>query len=434
MHTWFHTCLAQKILNGIYNLGANEQIRDIKKAVESVGNRDYPELNHDKIPPIYVPEVFIAQYPEAIDYEKYIKQLKSMSETFDFAKAEAIRIKVENCHKRGRDPELSDEEKEMLGIFRRIDVVKRILGEYAEKEAHQYLKSCIDTDEVIVINHHKIMKLEDLDMVATNFEKDFLILNLTKRLIFNLEVKANCHEHSLESSRKQLGNSKELIDEWCGANLTEKNGWQFFSAIYFQGTSQEVHLCNNCQRYIIFGNQFKEKFKKMTESIPMFSDHSSAREEFKEVVTYMLFLASYEPVITPAKTTEEVEKMVDQAGSADNIIFWNQLFCWTRKQLAFLRDSSLRYVIFISAPSTGKTTIMKAKCRYLAEKGEKVLILLPTIFKQHQRYFQMQTLLSIHLHHEFSEYKNVKIMDLQTNQEKFSFNSHDILEIINEHR
>ena len=41
----------------------------------------------------------------------------------------------------------------------------------------------------------------------------------------------------------------------------------------------------------------------------------------------MLFLASYEPVITPKQITQEVVKSVEKAGNEENIILWNNLFC-----------------------------------------------------------------------------------------------------------
>merc|ERR1711884_6071 len=112
----------------------------------------------------------------------------------------------------------------------------------------------------------------------------------------------------------------DVINQWCGADLTEENGWSFYSVIYFQNKSKEFSFCNECTKYIIFGEEFKEKFEQITKGMPAppLRTDEKAREEFKSVVKHLLFLASYEPVITPSKITDEVEKMVDRAGQVDN--------------------------------------------------------------------------------------------------------------------
>ena len=48
----------------------------------------------------------------------------------------------------------------------------------------------------------------------------------------------------------------------------------------------------------------------------------NAREEFKNVFNHVLFLASFEPVITPRQINELV-KMLEKTGDLDNILFWN---------------------------------------------------------------------------------------------------------------
>ena len=61
-------------------LGGDYEIKDIKEAVLSVGRRDYPELDSENIPTIFVPKLFLPQHPEAVDIEKYIEKLKEEKE------------------------------------------------------------------------------------------------------------------------------------------------------------------------------------------------------------------------------------------------------------------------------------------------------------------------------------------------------------------
>ena len=301
-------------------------------------------------------------------------------------------------------------------------------GEFAEKEAFKFLKDCIEIeDEVVVINDFKIMSPEDLDKAVRDFEKDFLIFNLTKRYIMSLEVKYDCNPGSLSYAKRQiegfekLKGSKELIEKWCGADLSEENVWVFLSAIYFQSKSEDMHFCDDCAKYIIIGEEFDEKFANINQSIPdpASETEASARKEFKKVVSSLLFLVSYEPIITPAKITREVVKILDIAGTAENIIFWNEIFCLTPNQLSFLKNQSLTRVLFLSPPSCGKTWIMKAKARQLGLKTQKVLILLPFV--------EGKTLLFFQLQHEFEDNSNVHVDNVKADG-YFSIDKSDLME------
>merc|ERR1740129_2378713 len=104
------------------------------------------------------------------------------------------------------------------------------------------------------------MTLKDLDDIAEDFEKDFMILNLKRRLIMSLEVKANCNEDSLRSAKNQTSFCKESISQWVGSILTAENGWSFYSAVYFQNENENYSFCDKCSKSIIFGDEFSEKF------------------------------------------------------------------------------------------------------------------------------------------------------------------------------
>ena len=56
---------------------------------------------------------------------------------------------------------------------------------------------------------------------------------------------------------------------------------------------------------------------------PMPGTEPIAREEFKSVFNHALFLASFEPVITPRQINNELVKMLEKARDLDNILFWN---------------------------------------------------------------------------------------------------------------
>ena len=239
--------LAEKICENFQILlGGDEFINDIKKAVESVAKRDYPELDLDKIPPIFVPEVFLANHPEAVDYKVHIKELNKQKDFFDIRRAGELKNEM-------KTRSLTEEELVLVEKLKKVRNLEHIVGEYAEKQIYQFLKDCINDDEVVVINNFKIMTLKDLDDVAKDCEKDYVILNLSKRSIISLEIKANCNDWSFRSAKKQIEQCKELIENWCGGELTEENGWSFYPVIYFQHKSEDFSFCDNCSKFKIHG-------------------------------------------------------------------------------------------------------------------------------------------------------------------------------------
>ena len=227
----------------------------------------------------------------------------------------------------------------------------------------------------------------------------------------SLEVKAYCNETSLKSAKSQLNGCKNLIEKWCSDLSALKNGWSFYSVIYFHHKSTKLTFCDACSKYIIFGSEFKEKFNEIIKEMPAASPMTDviARSKFKKVSKRLLFLASYEPVVTPARITGAVAKMVDTAGQFDNILYWNELFCWTPNQLSLLKDETLKYVLFLSPPSCGKTFIKKAKAKFFAQKGQKTAFLIPTLYRKDV----LCTLLSFQLELEFESFSdNIKVVSV----------------------
>merc|ERR1719270_373706 len=102
------------------------------------------------------------------------------------------------------------------------------------------------------------------------------------------------------------------------------------------------------------------------------------------------------------------------------------MFCWTPLQLSFLRDDSLKCVIFTSPPSCGKTVLKRAKVKYFGiEKGEDVVFLVPCEDGK-------QTLLFHHLKKEFASMNNhhIKIDNVKAHY-YFQIDEEDVMDKIN---
>ena len=91
-----------------------------------------------------------------------------------------------------RSRDLTDIEAVLIEKLKEVDELEHIVGEYAEKSAYLFLKECIMDDEVLVINNLRIMAMKDLDDIAEDFEKDFIILNLTRRQASHIRSEIYC--------------------------------------------------------------------------------------------------------------------------------------------------------------------------------------------------------------------------------------------------
>ena len=89
-----------------------------------------------------------------------------------------------------------------------------VKGERAEKKVFQALEKYFSStnEEVVVFYSFNFMGYEE----ATGYEKDFILMNFTKRYIMPLEVKTNFHLPSLKKAVKQ---AKLFIPSILNTNL-----------------------------------------------------------------------------------------------------------------------------------------------------------------------------------------------------------------------
>ena len=190
-----------------------------------------------------------------------------------------------------------------------------------------------------------IFHIDSVQEEIEDFEKDFLIINLTRRYSMSLEVKSSLSSNTLKSSKKQTDGTKKLIDEWLGATFTKENGWVFLGVMSFDEKSEKFStrsFCDVCRNHVIIGgiDEFESKFKIIVETNcnkfdPENSD--SAREEFLKVVECIIFFASFDAVIISRKRlSKKVLKNLNIAGTPENIEFWR---CLTPNQLPIMKGT-----------------------------------------------------------------------------------------------
>ena len=99
--------------------------------------------------------MFLAKFPEVLDYEKYIQELQTLKDVIDVRKARQLK-------RNSKSRSLTEDEAELVEKLKKVDLLEHIVGENAEKSAYHFLKDCIMDDEVLVINNLRIMTMKDL--------------------------------------------------------------------------------------------------------------------------------------------------------------------------------------------------------------------------------------------------------------------------------
>ena len=131
-----------------------------------------------------------------------------------------------------------------------------------------------------------------------------------------LEVKMNFNKEALKKAVKQILGSMKIIDDWVGGDLTEECGWRYIPAICFESeiTNLEQEFCTESFKFIIHGNEIDDQVEKMFANIVIGfqNNQEQARKEFIEVAEFLLFFASFEPVVTPFGLSQKVAENVDK--------------------------------------------------------------------------------------------------------------------------
>ena len=127
---------------------------------------------------------------------------------------------------------------------------------------------------------------------------------------------------------------------------------------------------NKCSNYAIIGeDQIEEKLKQIEKYIDIENktwEPSEHVEEFIELFKELVFIAqgnAYAPV-TDSAISKQTSKDIDKAGTLENICFW------TPDQLSIADAVEMEFVFLNSFYSTGKTTLLKHRAKYLNEKNK----------------------------------------------------------------
>ena len=272
----------------------------------------------------------------------------------------------------------SQEETAVLEQYNRM-----VVGAEEEENLFNKLRDVLTTLQVrntIVINGWK----DNGSQVRTTKEFDFLIISEPLKTIVHIEVKRHLNAETRDKAAKQLESGRKLFQETIP--FPKDQNWKYIQVMYGSRSDQEDFSCTNKEHcihqplVISHETDLVTWWKKVTE----ITDAQITTKGQKEVRTYIEIskflvhqLFQQEQNITQDDITEDSEKNIDAINTIKPRRVPGKEICFlTEIQFAMFHDDSNTRVAFSSAYGTGKTTLLKAKARYLLDKGSHVTIIL----------------------------------------------------------
>ena len=225
-----------KNLNCLLGNG-RDQVLTIPEIVEELMPRNYPEVvDFDGTGKLvtFVPEWYLTKAPKLADPARG-PQLHAYSEQMANEQVCPERKKV-----------FEDMKKFYMGGRRTHR------GELPEKELYHALQAYFDSknESVAIFHGIDILKM-NLDRFKVN-EKDFVILNATRRCIIVVEVKKTLGAgDSIEKSIEQLTEAKVDLEAWFGTEGLEH--WTYVPMIYTEKIQPDID-CYRCNQHVMEGN------------------------------------------------------------------------------------------------------------------------------------------------------------------------------------
>ena len=237
---FIHICKNLKL-----HLGGTNIQTDIFEGLKAVIQRDFEDDFKSKRIKIISPKCFLSKFPEVIDYEEYIKKIdelkiiqdinelkEKLEREFDQGKKTRLDVEIEKMKGNKFYTEIRALEKDEAAMAKDLHNVK---GEKAEKKVFQAIEKYFSStkeglkEEVVVFYSFNFMgKIASKDLNPV--EKDFILMNLTKRYIMPLEVKTS---FGLQSLKKAVKQAKLYITSTLNTNLIFWNPQRIVVAVKY---------------------------------------------------------------------------------------------------------------------------------------------------------------------------------------------------------
>ena len=154
-------------------------------------------------------------------------------------------------------------------------------------------------------------------------------------------------------------------------DIFDNDGWRMCPTVYFSNKNAANICSTHCEKWALFHPaDFKRWWQELKKEFPLITDeaeYQKARDKCLQVVQIYLFNLNINvPKSLPLTTSnflEEVKKLMEEVGTAHQILFWN------KGQHQLMKGPDSKFVVFTSPYGTGKSVLMTHKCEEEAKKN-----------------------------------------------------------------
>ena len=314
---------------------------EVKKAINELFERDQDKLKQlldgditlEQFGALFFPEVFFSKVPSVLSLDV----------------AEYTRKKEANNLKGIKFPNVDP------GNFK---------GDVYEKLIYEVLKKYFDKDACLILHGHYFLHEDNMP------EKDFIILNLSKGYIMDIEVKAT--DNGFNSAKQQVQDCRERIQAVFDCIQNMSSLWKFVGVCFIGNcTSNKDFVINGTvdpddpNAITVFCDKLTNIEQKVHHSHQQIWNPTQDRiKEFVEVAKHLLFIAqgNQKAPLIKQRLIEKVEEDLDKSSTAENIFFW------TPQQLSVVEAMQINYMFLMGYYGTGKTILLVERAEYLLRK------------------------------------------------------------------
>ena len=382
-----------------FNLGlGQEEVKTEGEAADIILGRDFPttlelkDVTKDTFIPRsigvnHIPNIFLSEISEIAEPKEYESQLRKKGEKF--------------CE----------------------DKYQKIKKEFAERTVFEGIEKYFESLEKEDVFIFRNQGLSD-GMGKKEWEKDAVIVNLTRAYIFVIEAKSyltkklykNSTDSSFEKARRQMKNTAYNFQK-IAKNFQQK--WNLVRMIYATEIDSNLAFCPSCKPFVVSinGGKFEDQIREILKSNSHLDikDWSYANDFYKIVkiiLPKVLQIAGNMAGIIDTsindRIVETIRQNVSKASSPENIVFWS------KNQYNIIANfKTCRRVLFTphnTGYSTGKTVLMAYCAKKMGELNEKVLFVCANSEADHGYFEDKPPLQRMRLQKYFNNDKYVKVI------------------------
>ena len=303
-----------------------------------------------------------------------------------------------------RNTRLNKEEKEIIDRDRAEKAIIDGFQDYFQKKHH-------DEDVFLLFRQY----IPGIDYVAKKYERDAVMINLTRGYILNMEAKSTLRDFK---GLQQLQRTLEILNNYFNGNLEKE--WTIITLLYGSKIHEYFPCCDICKPYVLKEeDDFQEKLQNILRNED--TKDASYTQDFYFLVKELL-PAEVKIADTLTNTfnmntalLSVSSRNIKEGGKAENVAFWSP----SQANIA-LKCLDLLRVLFKSGWSTGKTILMMDCAKKLLDIGQPVLFVIndhyrtSTLVKNKRRFNKLPLLLQMKLEEYFKDYGQlIKIVSVE---------------------